>query len=134
MPVAKGAGYVLSSVNHKKKLRKQESLSSANLDSQSVREKDTSTKSEAKRKRRRPRGCRHCRRHHDITQLPLQCGVNTCIKCIGCDKVLMANITDLNGYPPRLTVQSCCVDLRGKFSKVSYFVVFLKLIIHFMPK
>ena len=119
MPVAKGAGYVLASVNQKKKLKQKESLSGSNFDSQSLWDRNASYRSDAKRKQRRARGCRHCRRNHDIMQLPLQCNINTCIKCIGCDKVLMANMANLNGLPPRLTVRSCCADFKGKLSKVS---------------
>ena len=118
MPVAKGAGYVLSSVNQKKKLKQKESLSGSTGDAQSLWDRNGTLTSTSRRERRRARGCRHCRRNHDITNLPLECKVNTCIKCIGCEKILVANVTDLNGYPPQLTVRSCCADFKGKLSKV----------------
>ena len=120
MPVAKGAGYVLSSVNQKKKLKKKESQTT--IEAAGLNERDANLTLEAKRQRReekrKRRGCRHCRRHHDVRKNPIDCSSNMYVKCIGCDKVLAFCPPEPDVIPPRHVIRSCCVDFKGKLSKV----------------
>ena len=119
MPVAKGAAYLLSSVHQKKTaiLKANEaaaSQSAALLDQQAV-ELDAK---ERHALRRRKRGCRHCRRNHDVRRNPILCNENTHVKCIGCDKILVNTALIPPDPHTRIIVRSCCVEFYGKLSKV----------------
>ncbi|CAK8691076.1 unnamed protein product [Clavelina lepadiformis] len=132
MPVAKGAGYVLSSISKKKKGKSvvgettavDETTAYNNRDLVSVSGREAALqevqKLHEREQRRQARGCRHCRRNHDVRIHPIECKINMCVKCIGCEKTLVIN-TDA---PPasetgssRLIIRSCCADYRGKLSK-----------------
>lgn len=124
MPVAKGAGYVLASINQKKKQRQQQKESSAaaaNALAGPEKEGETSTaelRRSRREERRKARGCRHCRRNHENIEEQMNCNWNVCVKCIGCQKILISSYFSSNTPPTRITVRSCCSDFRGRLSKV----------------
>jgi len=120
MPVAKGAGYVLNSVNNKKKREK--SIKRASVDQRCPpcldEANDNSLPGEAavKTTQKRHRGCRHCRRNHRPPR-QIDCEMNMCVKCVGCEKTLrLVTSDDRDNY--LITVRSCCADYRGRLAKV----------------
>ena len=124
MPVAKGAGYVLSSINQKKKFAvpKEKLTGSANDLDPSEQNRLVAERRRRREEKRRARGCRHCRRNHDDIKQQLNCNWNVCIKCIGCEKVLIPSYFSPNMVPARVTIRSCCADFKGRLSKVQLFV------------
>ena len=120
MPVAKGAAYLLSSVNQKKnaKLRASEAELS---ESTSLLEAGNQLAAKERRAlRRRSRGCRHCRRNHDVRLNPIHCKPNMYVKCIGCGKILVNNLQYPRSVSIPATMRSCCSEFYGKLSKVKY--------------
>ena len=116
MPVAKGAAYLLSSVNHKKKLKENEAEAAESAALLEAERKQAAKEQRALR--RKQRGCRHCRRHHDVKLKAIECKTNMQVKCIGCGKILANNLQYPLDFSVRTVERSCCAELYGKLSKV----------------
>ena len=117
MPVAKGAAYLLASVHQKKNAK----LKEASDASENATLLETESKLAAKKRRalrRKARGCRHCRRNHDVRVNPINCKPNTHLVCIGCGKVLVNTLKHPTDDSVRAIIRSCCSEFYGKLSKV----------------
>jgi len=121
MPVAKGAAYLLASVHQKKnaaKLKAAESVEKGEDASLLEVEDKLAAAKERRARRRKARGCRHCRRNHDVRMNPINCKPNTHLVCIGCGKILVNTYRYSVDGSARLTIRSCCSEFYGKLSKV----------------
>ena len=122
MPLAKGTGFLLSSVLQKKVAPQRNGCPNSSK-ANSVLEKNLLLKEkspESLTKKPFDYGCRHCRRKHHVKQKQMmECKVNMVVACIGCGRILTSRITDFGDKRLKVTLKSCCSELNGNLSKVN---------------
>lgn len=119
MPLAKGAGFLMSSVLQKKAASTKEANHSVTMESLSQRSLFVKEKTNLQEDfPLRRKGCRHCRRHDDVIRKQIGSKKNMIVTCIRCEKILVSMVFSLQEGISRVVMRSCCSELHGKLSKV----------------